>query len=490
MNWDVNTSKPPFKVEPYAATVFLIGGRMTLQDGSVVDSRQTISGDPADYLLQQAMSRSEDWWKAAKELADLIMADSGETSWTLAWAPKSVTVIKPDGTAGHRQIRTILGPDSDSLFEFQQRAHDVVSEGSRIDSQETMPEQQTISADHSQNRPNRYRFFTHGLQDVDRLASEERPSVFIGSYHTMCSPLEEVLSGLPGTVIILPHTPTVERLILDGSIRPARYDAKRTAEAEADGLCQDPSFGCLDNGYGFEKSELALKQHRFCVATAEFSVTRFISRGRNQVPTVAQSAVHFIKTNYDLKIGFWDLVNNPGLRDTLLDRMDASAYPSGKIALPIESARGVEESSRQKSARKMLHDRIAASLGLYWRIATWKDEGSNYFLPFGKVIDGLPQGRNHVVTLHLIVLKRQIVLQIEAFDGYERKVKKWIQNRIGTMNALGLMPESTKDSNRQILGRFEGCGWSEQDDEQISAMLAKVTTLTKLAIEDFRPRRR
>ena len=138
----------------------------------------------------------------------------------------------------------------------------------------------------------------------------------------------------------------------------------------------------------------------------------------------------------------------------------------------------------------MLHDRIAASLGLYWRIATWKDEGSNYFLPFGKVIDGLPQGRNHVVTLHLIVLKRQIVLQIEAFDGYERKVKKWIQNRIGTMNALGLMPESTKDSNRQILGRFEGCGWSEQDDEQISAMLAKVTTLTKLAIEDFRPRRR
>ena len=146
MNWDVNTSKPPFKVEPYAATVFLIGGRMTLQDGSVVDSRQTISGDPADYLLQQAMSRSEDWWKAAKELADLIMADSGETSWTLAWAPRAVTVIKPDGTAGSRQIRTILGPDSCNLFEFQQRAHDVVSEGSRIDSQETMPEQQTISA--------------------------------------------------------------------------------------------------------------------------------------------------------------------------------------------------------------------------------------------------------------------------------------------------------------------------------------------------------
>ena len=463
---------------------------MTLQDGSVVDSRQTISGDPADYLLQQAMSRSEDWWKAAKELADLIMADSGETSWTLAWAPKSVTMIKPDGTAGRRQIRAILGPDSGNLFEVQQRSHDIGSARSQIDSQEMMQEQQTISANHSQNRPNRYRFFTHGLQDVDRIASEERPSAFIGSYHTMCSPLDKVLNGLPGTVIILPHTPTVECLILDGSIRPDRYDAKRTAEAEAGGLCQDPSFGCLDNGYSFEKSELALKQNRFSVATGEFSVTRFVSRGRNQDPTVAQSAIHFIKTNYNLKIGFWDLVTNPGLRDTLLDRMAPAAVPSGTIALPVESARGVEESSRQKSARKVLHNRIAGSLGVYWRIATWKDEGSNYFLPFGKVIGGLPQGRNHPVTLHLIVFKRQIVLQIEAFDGYERKVKKWIQNRIGTMNALGLLPESTKDTNRQLLGRFEGCGWSEQDDEQISAMLAKVTTVTKLAIDDFRPKRK
>ena len=270
-----------------------------------------------------------------------------------------------------------------------------------------------------------------------------------------------------------------ESALVHGSIRPIRYDSKRTAEAEADGLCKDPSFGCLDNGYSFEKSELALKQNRFFVATAEFSVTRFVSSGRNQDPTVAQSAVHFIKTNYDLKICFWDLVNNPGLRDTLLDRIDASALSTGMIALPVESARGVEESSRQRSARKSLHDRIAASLGHYWRNATWKDEGSNYFLPFGKVIDSLPQGRNHSVTLHLIVFKRQVVVQIEAFDGYERKVKKWIQHRIATMNAMGLQPESTKNSNKQILGRFEGCGWSDQDEEQIAAMLAKVATLTK-----------
>lgn len=488
MNIDDDTSRASFQVLSYAATVFLIGGQMTLQDGSVIDSRQSISGDPADYLLHQAMSRSEDWWKAAKELADLIMDDSRETDWTLAWAPKSVSVVKPDGTLGRRQIRSVLGLGSTNFIEFEQQARDEVAEEGKIVSQELIQEHPAISANHSQKQPNRYRFFTHGLQDVDQIAPEERPSVFIGSYHTMCSPLEEVLSELPDTVIILPHTSTVERLILNGSIRPTRYDAKRTDEAEAGGLRQDPSFGCLDNGYSFEESERAFKKKRFYIATAEFSITRFVSRDATQDPAVAQSAVHFIRTNYDLRIGFWDLVNNPGLRDILLDKMPTSAAPSGKTSLPVESARGVKQSSLQKSARKVLHDRIAPSLSPHWKSASWNDEGSNYFLPFGNVIDGLPQGRNHLVTLHLTVHKRQMILHIEAFSGYESKVKRWIQNRQGILNALGLTIESPKQPNQQILGRFNGCGWGDHDEEEISAMVKKIGTLTDLAIEDFQPR--
>lgn len=463
---------------------------MTLQDGSDINSRQAISGDQADYLLHQAMSRSEDWWRAAKELADLIMADRGKMSWTLAWAPNSVTVIKPDGSTGHRQIRAVFGPNSIDLIEFQRQAIDVALGRSQIALQESTQQTKTRSANLSRNLPIRYKFFTHGLQDVDEIPSGARPSVFIGSYHTSCSPLDKVLSALPDTVIILPHTPTVERLIVQGSIRPTRYDSKRTAEAATGGLRQDPSFGCLDNGYNFEKSEQAFKKNRFRVATGEFSVTRFVARGTNQDPTVAQSAVHFIRTNYDLKIGFWDLVNNPGLRDILLDKMHASAVPIGKTALPVESARGVEESSLQTAARKALHNRIAPSLDPHWKNATWNDEGSNYFLPFGKVIGGLPPGRNHLVTLHLNVHKCQVILYVEAFSGYESKVKRWIQNRQGILNALGLETESPKASNQQILGRFKGCGWSALDEETISAMLAKVATLTKLAIEDFRPRRK
>ena len=490
MNADDYSSVAPFRVKSYAATVFLIGGRMALQDGSEIDSRQSISGDQADYLLHQAMSRSEDWWRAAKELADLIMADRGEMSWTLAWAPKSVTVIKPDGTPGHRQIRAVLGPNSNDLIESQRQVQSVAWDGSEIASQESIQETKMRSTDLSRNLLVRYKLFTHGLQDINEIPSGARPSVFIGSYHTSCSPLDKVLSALPDTVIILPHTPTVERLILNGSIRPTRYDAKWTDEAEAGGLRQDPSFGCLDNGSSFEKSEHALKKKRFRVATAAFSVTRFVARGTNQDPTVAQSAVDFIRTNYDLKIGFWDLVNNPGLRETLLDKMHTSEVPSRKTVLPVESGRGVEESSLQKSARKALHNRIAQSLDSHWKNAIWNDEGSNYFLPFGRVIDGLPQGRNHLVTLHLKVHKRQMILYIEAFSGYESKVKRWIQNRQGILNALGLKTESPKDPSQQILGRFEGCGWRNQEEEQISAMLAKVATLTTLAIEDFRPKRK
>ena len=136
------------------------------------------------------MSRSEDWWRAAKELADLIMADRDEMSWTLAWAPKSVTVIKPDGTPGHRQIRAVLGRNSNNFIECQPKAQNVGRGGSQIVSQESIQETRTTSTSFSRNSPIRYKFFTHGLQDVDEIPSGARPSVFIGSYHTMCSPLD------------------------------------------------------------------------------------------------------------------------------------------------------------------------------------------------------------------------------------------------------------------------------------------------------------
>ena len=64
------------------STVFLVGGRASLESGSKIDSRQPIQGDPDDYCLHQSLSRSEEWWLAVKELVDVVLTDAGGDAWT------------------------------------------------------------------------------------------------------------------------------------------------------------------------------------------------------------------------------------------------------------------------------------------------------------------------------------------------------------------------------------------------------------------------
>ena len=57
--------------------IILIGGPMTVDDGSTLDSRQPVTGDPASNVTRVSLATSLLWWTTASSLVGQIL-DSKE----------------------------------------------------------------------------------------------------------------------------------------------------------------------------------------------------------------------------------------------------------------------------------------------------------------------------------------------------------------------------------------------------------------------------
>ena len=84
-------------------TIVLIGGKMTVDTGEVIDSRQALEGDKWDFTLRSVLTLSEEWWEEVRKLVDAILKTEGEGSWALVWAPK--TILHPVGDGESKRVR-------------------------------------------------------------------------------------------------------------------------------------------------------------------------------------------------------------------------------------------------------------------------------------------------------------------------------------------------------------------------------------------------
>jgi hypothetical protein len=81
---------------------------------------------------------------------------------------------------------------------------------------------------------------------------------------------------------------------------------------------------------------------------ASFKVTGLVQDGRWRDPSDLDAARSLLQARYDLKIGIWDLVNNPTLRRTLLDVAPIPEAPPQTIEVPA----GAGERARRRVAAK------------------------------------------------------------------------------------------------------------------------------------------
>ncbi len=111
-------------------TIVLIGGRVTLDSGATLDSRQPLAGDEWDVVLRSALGSSEAWWKFAKELIDIILAQRAETNaWALGWVDKTFKRPRADGTFTRVRPSSFLGDAGNLLTAAKTTGSDVTPAG-------------------------------------------------------------------------------------------------------------------------------------------------------------------------------------------------------------------------------------------------------------------------------------------------------------------------------------------------------------------------
>lgn len=90
------------------AMIVLVGGSMTLDDGSTLDSRQPVDGDPASKVTRTALGTSLLWWQTVITLVGSILDSAGESAFVLIIGSRSVMELRQDGTLRRTGLRSLL----------------------------------------------------------------------------------------------------------------------------------------------------------------------------------------------------------------------------------------------------------------------------------------------------------------------------------------------------------------------------------------------
>ncbi|MBI5493540.1 MAG: hypothetical protein HY904_00850 [Deltaproteobacteria bacterium] len=425
-------------------TILLIGGTITLESGTALDTRQRIDGDTWDFCLRHSLAGSEQWWSAAHGLVKVLLDAAGSDAWALVWTAKTVMAPKADGTFTRRRIGTVL-KDYVDLMDA-----DYLSEG-KIDAALATA---------------RHRGLISSLRIQDVIARRP-PVVFVGAFHDLfaegtdmlgLAPLDQIAKRWPNAIMVLPHTQAVEQKVRNlmgwlskGFLDENAIDASASEAFKAEYMRhQDKTSGLVG---------------------ADLRISKFFDRGSEADASAAQAALEFVQSRYDLKVGFWDLTRDSVLRESVLERRPQDPAPAVRIEPPREftasAAKRTAAKDVEKSARLAFHRACWPGLKQDgWRAAHWKEEGTSYLLPLAREIPSLfPQiGTTYVLYWSFVVFKKQSQLILSSPAG-SALASQFVRDNATLLRArLGVEPESEKC----IAARFEGVGWEANPKRSVT----------------------
>ena len=339
------------------ATIVLVGGKMTVDTGEVIDSRQAIQGDKWDFTLRSILTRSEEWWEEVRKLVDAILKGEGEGSWALVWAPK--TILRPfEGSASKRpRIASVLPGIT----------------GLKISPKEALWAPLVIDAAACDAR---YQWCEHAFW-FECVAASQPPSVFVGGHPELdpriLLPFDVVLRKWPDTVVVMPHTPLAEQKADDLvrwyesgrpklSFDPVGENTRRYSDSgtrlsfeaflrktEADEVLWYHSgrpvrpigyIGWSPHDVPEEEEFMAardsFKHRKPVVLHADYQITHFIDRGSKANAADLAAACELVAGRFDLNLGLWDLARDPLLRKTVLKPKDLNEPEDREIVMPAE----------------------------------------------------------------------------------------------------------------------------------------------------------
>jgi len=510
------------RADSRGAAVVLVGGQMTVDDGSTLDSRQPILGDPGSVVTRKSLATSLLWWTTVASLVNPILQDAGTGAFALVIGGRTVAEVRPDGELRRTRLATFLRGGSTSA-DIVRCIDEPLPDGYQLVAKESVDQWVDPTGYRQVNTLFGYRFNHVGERWVfldgndyylPKVIAHIHPSVIVdtsgafarGSTHPSTTeegaPLPDYYAGHlmefdkrrfldEQIVVVMPHTHGAESFISSY----LHWVEKRRPN-------DDPSTWTPIEPNLWDPAAPPDPIRYTCPVPvrASFKVTGLMQGGRWNDPSHLEAARSLLLARYDLKIGIWDLANNPTLRHTLLK-------PGSSIEASIELAevpRAASERARRQVAKKMaqrateadgrrqIDPQLEPLRGVGWSTLT---PGTDLFLPMSELIPLSVIRRSQsypdeemwpLVRLELAISKRHTVIKVFTIMYNQVDLKAYVRSRRQALEEIA-SPEACTLSGT---GRFSvwetSCGWGDDADwTAVATEIAKRSPRWERAFDDL-----
>lgn len=339
---------------------------MTVDDGSTLDSRQPLTGDPASQITHTSLATSLLWWSAASSLVNLILDCADDDPFALVIGNRSVVDLRQDGRLHRTRLRSLLSGGTTAV------------ELIRTSIDEPLPagyEEATILRNWSGHNMGtvgfkrgtpgkRWRFLNGNEYYLTQAGAHLRATVIVDASGTVTSGDQVVAARFEAleqrrlfdndTVLVVPHTHRTEAIFRG-------YADWVRAGRPADGGYQPTAISAWDPTAPPDPIRYTWP----VPVQAEFGVTGLVQDGEWRDPSDLEAARTLLQARYDLKIGIWDLVGNATLRRTLLNAVPPGPTPVADATIPGAAAKRAASRVATNMAEREAEDQALRTIATH-----------------------------------------------------------------------------------------------------------------------------
>ncbi len=481
-------------------TIVLIGGQLTLTDGSEVDSRQPATDEKTAGALQAALTGSAAWWSTVSSIVVPTLDDSeggfavilGRRSIFrvtsndephrsvlrkfLRGAVGSVSVVRSgigeSLPTGYRELTRLRGSQGADMGSVGIRFDDPVPRWCFVDGNEYYLR---LVANHI------------GARVLVDTTGEFLACAEDGIVHTGAISATEYNAPSPSQrlqMVIAPDTARMRDRIGDLLVgRPRKIpevDSKPASAPYVPGAPRDPADFL-----------------RFPVLRAMCNVSGVVRAGQWEDAAGLEAARMLLLKRFDLKLGLWDLALNPILRSSVLDSLPMREAPEEPVHAPAHAWKRAERRAAKATARREAAQRVVggvtaalqqelASLG--WRVdrALWNQP--ELCLPLTEPLSKWPDGPEHpLVILRIEVNKSSVRVIVWHWFYNDLDISAYIEKRREAFEAVARLPATISSWPSWPVLWTASAGWSDTDTDwsSIAKEIAEHTKRWIVLLADF-----
>jgi len=327
--------------------IVLVGGVFTPDGGGRIDSRQRIEGDDGSEVMRRSLRASWFWWSIVSSLVLPILESAGPRAYALVIGERSLQELKSDGSTERTSLLKLLPG--------------VAGEVSFVRPAEGEPKP---LGGHTYAFPPggdvRWLFVEGDDPDLERFPESARPTVIVDTTSAVYSDtphtrldsyqlMQRRFVGPTPAILVLPHTTAAET-------SAKAYIESDTAERPR----VMPRHRPGSDGTWLDTPPDPIQFTTMVPVQADFRVSGLVKNRTWAPPDDLEAARQLLQARFDLRIGIWDLVDNPVLRESLLVGSPVEPAPTTPSKVPSGAAARAATAVEKKLAQQERHREIYA----------------------------------------------------------------------------------------------------------------------------------